>query len=248
MKLEQTADKFKQVRCPGVARALIQYATSPETQDMSHVDFVDTLVDVELADRDANRYKRLKRAANLKFDVFPEDIKVTAERGLDRQVMANLKQGDWLTKGQNLIITGATGTGKTYLGCAFANLAIKMNMPTYYIRQSRMHEEFEIAYGDGTSVKLRKKYQGRKLLMIDDWGLAIMTERSRQEFFEVIDDRVGVASTIITSQLPVKAWHTYLGEATIADAILDRLIHSSHHIELDGDTMRGQVVGKEVLV
>ncbi|MCG7928156.1 MAG: IS21-like element helper ATPase IstB [Candidatus Thiodiazotropha taylori] len=162
----------------------------------------------------------------------------STSRGLDRQVFANLTTCDWITKSLNTIITGPTGVGKTWIACALGQQAARKGMSVIYKRLSRLLEELEVAHGDGSLTKLRTKLAKMDLIILDDWALAPMTAKGRHELLELIDDRIGSGSILITSQLPIDQWHQYIGEPTIADAILDRIVHRSHKIELRGESMR----------
>ena len=195
-------------------------------------------MDAEIHDRENRRLKRLLKAAKFKVSACPEDIKYTTRRGLDRQVVTNLTTCDWIQKSLNTIITGPTGVGKTWLACALGQQAARKGFSVMYKRLSRLLEELEIAYGDGSLAKERAKIAKMDLLILDDWALAPVTARGRHELLEIVDDRIGTASIMITSQLPVDQWHEYIGEPTVADAILDRLVHRAHRIELRGESMR----------
>jgi DNA replication protein DnaC len=196
------------------------------------------LVDAEVQDRENRRLTRLLRAAKLKVNACPEDIDYAAHRGLDREVINNLLTCDWIEKSLNTIITGPTGVGKTWLACALGQQAARKGHSVLYKRLSRLLEELDIAYGDGTLVKLRAKLAKVQLLILDDWALATLTARGRHELLELIDDRIRTGSILITSQLPIEKWHEYIGEPTVADAILDRVVHRSHRIELRGESLR----------
>src|SRR5690606_2086545 len=179
------------------------------------------------------------REAKLKYpSAYPEDIDYVANRGLDRQMVASLLNCDWIDRFQHVVITGPTGVGKTHLGCTFAHQAARRGNRVLYCRQSRYLEEIEIARADGTLPKLRARVGRMKLLIIDDWGIAPLTPRARQDLLEVVEDRTSVGSLLITSQLPVEQWHDWIGEPTLADAILDRIVHRAHRITLRGDSLR----------
>ncbi|HTC28820.1 IS21-like element helper ATPase IstB [Dyella sp.] len=161
-------------------------------------------------------------------------------RGIDKRQISSLLTGDWIQRGQNVIITGPTGAGKTWLACAFGLQATRQGMTVAYRRLPRLLEEIEIAREDGSLPKFRAQLQKMRMLILDDWGVSKMTARGRQDLLEVIDDRVGALSVVITAQMPVAEWHVYIGEPTIADAILDRIVHNAHRVELKGDSMRKQ--------
>jgi len=168
----------------------------------------------------------------------PEDIDFSPKRGIDKRQVMDLLACEWILRGQHVVITGATGTGKTWLGCALGREATRKGHSVAYYRMPRLLEEMEIAHADGSLPKLRTRLAKARMLILDDWGVAPIGDRGRQDLLEVIDDRVPGGSVLITSQLPTKAWHDYLGEPTLADAVLDRLLHNKHTIELKGDSMR----------
>lgn len=249
MLIEQTTSKLQQLRCGAMARIVEKSASNPNLDAMSNIEFAGMMADAEYDERQNKRIARLEKSAGLKdTTACIEGIDVRASRGIDRQVLANLGTCEWIRSAQNVTVTGLTGTGKTHFACALGKQAVRNGLPVRYFRISRLLEEFSIAHADGTLLKLRAKLLKQSLLILDDWALTPMTERGRHDLLEIIDDRIGQGSVIIISQLPVAQWHDYIGEATIADAILDRLIHSSHHIELKGESMRKQLANKEVLV
>ena len=175
--------------------------------------------------------------ARLKHNACVEDIDYRASRGLDKSVMASLIGGEWIRQAQNLILTGLTGCGKTWLACALGNQACRQGMSVLYVRASRLLEEMKLAHADGSFRKRLIQMAKLDLLVLDDFGVATLTQSERQDLLEIIDDRT-TKSTIITSQIPVKAWHDVIGEPTLADAILDRIVHRAHVIKLTGETMR----------
>jgi DNA replication protein DnaC len=167
-----------------------------------------------------------------------EDINWRASRSLDRSLVAALAGGDWLRHGQNLLITGMTGCGKTWLACALAHQAARSGFSVLYTRAARLFDELQVAHGDGSFSRRLAQLAKLDLLVLDDFAISPMGAGERNDLLEVLDDRVGTRSTLITSQLPVKSWHTYLDDPTLADAILDRVVHSSHKIALKGKSLR----------
>ena len=155
-----------------------------------------------------------------------------------RTVITRLAQCNFIARKENLLITGPTGTGKTYLACAFANQACRQGYGARYIRLPKLFQAITIAKGDGSYIKLMEHVSKLSLLVLDDWGVAPMTDANRRDLLEIIDDRYNQASTLITSQLPVNTWHDSIGDATLGDAILDRLLHNAHRIEINGPSMR----------
>lgn len=238
MLLTQTTAQLKQLRLHGMAKALEEQRTNSSIQSLTFEERFGLCVDAELHDRDDRRLKRLLRAAKLKVSAAPEDVDFSAHRGLDRQVFAMLTTCDWIDKSLNTIITGPTGVGKTWIACALGHQAARKGYSVIYKRLSRLLEELEIAYADGSLAKVRAKLAKMDLIILDDWALAPMTPRGRNELLELVDDHIANGSILITSQLPVDQWHEYLGEPTVADAILDRLVHRAHRIELRGESLR----------
>ena len=196
------------------------------------------LVDRELTSRDNRRLARLLKAAKLKFNACVEDIDYRHPRGLQRSQMASLITGDWVRQRQNVLITGLTGCGKTWLACALANQACRQGMSTFYVRTTRLLEDLRIAHADGSYAKKLAQLAKLELLILDDFGLQKLSRAQAQDLLELIDDRHGARSLIITSQLSTDHWHDTLGDPTLADAILDRVLHNAHKILLDGESMR----------
>jgi len=221
-----------------MAKSVEEQRTNTNVQELSFDKRFKMIIDSEDDDRSSRRQTRFNKAAKFKVNACPEDIYYSVSRGLDRQVMTNLVTCDWIEKSLNVITTGPTGTGKTWIACALGQQATRKGYPVLYTKLSRLLEEFEIAYGDGSLAKLRTKLSKIKLLIIDDWGLAPLTMRGRYELLETIDDRIRTGSLIINSPLPIEQWHDYIADATIADVILDRVIHRAHRLELKGESMR----------
>jgi len=182
--------------------------------------------------------KQLLQGAKLKIHACVEDIDYKKPRGIDRSVMMSLSSCDWIKKHHNLIITGPTGVGKTFLVCALAHKACREGYRAFYIRAPKFYYHLALAKADGSYGKVMTKLGKTHLLVLDDLGLAPMTDSERRDLLEVIEERDGHTSTILTSQLPVENWHENIGDPTIADAILDRLIHNAHRINLKGGSMR----------
>jgi DNA replication protein DnaC len=240
MLLQQTHETLQQLRLKGMAEALEAQRTNSAVQGLSFEERFAMLVDAEYQTRETRRLSRLLKSAQLKAQACAEDIDYRAPRGLDRQLVASLLTCDWVEKSLNLIITGPTGVGKTWLGCAFGNQAARKGLSVLYRRMSRLLEELEIGRGDGSIAKLRAQIAKAHLLIIDDWALAPLTARGRQDLMELVDDRVGSGALLFTSQLPIDKWHDYIGEPTSADAILDRILHNAHRIQLRGESLRKQ--------
>ena len=238
MSQQQTLSALRELKLHGMAEALERQFGSPQLQEGGFDERFAMLVDAERVARDNRRLTRLLKQARLKLNACAEDIDYRASRGIDRHQVSSLLGCDWIMQHQNLIITGPTGAGKTWLACAFAHQAARRGLPVWYRRLPRLLEELEIAREAGNLPTLRTQLARAKLLVLDDWGVAPLGRRGRQDLLEVIDDRMNSGSVAITSQLPISEWHAYLGEPTIADAILDRIVHSAHRIQLQGESMR----------
>jgi len=232
---EHTLDQLKSLRLDGMVRAIEEQATSTAADTLGFDERLTLLVQREIAWRDDRRVARLLKAAKLKVSsACVEDINWRASRSLDRGLIATLAGGDWLRNARNLLITGATGSGKTWLACALAHQAARSGFSVLYVRAARLFDELQVAHGDGSFGRRLIQLAKLDLLLIDDFAISPIGAAERNDLLELLDDRIGSHSTLITSQLPVKAWHTYLNDPTLADAILDRVVHSSHKIELKG--------------
>lgn len=239
MLLQQTVRTLKALRLPGMAAAFEEQQNSVAAAALSFDERFALLVDQEQTWRDNRRVSRLLTQAKLKSSqACLEDIRYDGGRGLDKALMAQLSACQWIRAHQNLVITGATGCGKTWLSCALGNAACRQGLSVIYVRTPRLFEELRIAHGDGSFGKRLAALAKTDLLILDDWGLAPLPQMERNDLLEVLDDRVGTRSTVITSQLPVEHWHAYLNDPTLADAILDRILHAAHKLTLGGESMR----------
>lgn len=239
MSTQKLIDQIRGLRLNGFEQALTRMLETPDQAKLSFEDRLCLLLEAETADRDQRKQQRLKKAAKIKQSTaYVEDIDYTANRGIDRSALETLFRCDWVTRNQFMLITGSTGTGKSWLACAMANEAIRLGQSVLYKRFGLMMEELDIARKNGSLPKLRSQLTRVKLLVLDDWAMAPLSDMGRQDLLDIIEERSGESSLIITSQLPVKQWYEYIGEPTTADAIMDRLIHRSHRLELTGESMR----------
>ena len=232
---EHTLNQLRSLRLDGMLRSIEEQATSTAAASLGFNERLTLLVQSEIAWRDDRRLARLLKAAKLKVSAAcVEDINWRASRALDRSLIAALAGGDWLRTAKNLLITGATGSGKTWLACALAHQGARSGFSVLYVRAARLFDELHVAHADGSFARRLAQLAKLDLLVIDDFAISPIGAPERNDLLELIDDRIGSRSTLITSQLPVKSWHTYLNDPTLADAILDRVVHSSHKIELKG--------------
>jgi len=235
----QTLQSLRALKLTGMADGLEQQLSQPNThEELGFEQRLALLVDRESSHRHNNKITRLLKAAKLKLQAHPEDINYQHPRGLNKSQFADLLSSQWINQHHNVLITGPTGSGKTYLGCALATQACRHGLSVRYFRTSRLLETLSIAHGDGRFTKLIQQLAKTDLLVLDDWGLEKMTLSQRNDLLEIMEDRHGQKSTLITSQLPISQWHKAIGDATLADAILDRLLHNSHKLKLKGESMR----------
>ncbi|MCP5080637.1 MAG: ATP-binding protein [Alphaproteobacteria bacterium] len=235
---QQTIEQLHALKLTGMLDALVQQREQPQTHDLAFEERLALLLDREVPQRENRRLARLLKAAKLRINAGVEDIDYRHPRGLEKSRMAELASCDWIRQSHNLCLTGSTGCGKTWLACALGNQACRQGLSVRYLRLPTLFEQLRIAHGDGSYPRLMNQLLKMELLILDDWGIQKVTAVQRQDLMEVIEDRHGRRSTLIASQLPTEHWHDYIGEATLADAILDRLLHGAHRLTLRGESMR----------
>jgi DNA replication protein DnaC len=221
-----------------MAAALAEQLTQSAALGLPFEDRLGLLVEREVSHRENRRLTRLLQVAQLKERAALEELDFRARRGLDRAQLASLASCDWIRGAHNLLIHGATGCGKTFLACALAHQACRQGLSALYLRAPRLFDELSLCHADGSFRKRLAAIAKVHVLIIDDFAIAPIGPRERSDLLEVLDDRVGTRSTIMTSQLPIESWHDYIGDPTLADAILDRLVHSAHKIHLEGESIR----------
>lgn len=236
--MHQTIEKLSQMKLHTMATAFQEQFEKPSLDSLSFEDRFAMIVDREWSSREDRKLTKRLKEARLRTPATVEDIDYQHPRGLDKSVIRSLASCQWIRSHQNVIVTGPTGIGKTYLSEAFANKACREGFTAVRYRSTRLFGELEIARGDGSYFRLLSKLAKFDLLAIDDWPAEALTEQERRHFMEVMEDRHGLKSTLITSQYPVSKWHDLIGEPTMADAILDRIVHNSHKIPLKGESMR----------
>lgn len=235
---QPTLNTLRSLRLTGMAEAFTQQLEQPELHRLSFDERLALLVDRELTYRNNRRLQRLLHSAHFRQQASLEGIDFQPKRGLDRSLMAALSSCDWIRQHHNLLITGATGTGKSWIACAFGQAACRQGLAVKYERTHRLLDGLRIGHGDGSYHKRLSQLARLDLLILDDFGLKPLQQSERHDLLEIIEDRHALRSTLITSQLPVSSFYDYLNEPTIADALLDRLLAGAHRIELKGESLR----------
>jgi DNA replication protein DnaC len=238
MLTQPTLDRMNAMKMFFMVDAFQRQLTSSQSGALSFEERLGLLIDAEWSGREQRKLDQRLKGARLRHAASLEDVDFKAHRGLNRDLVLSLGRGDWIRERQNLLLTGPTGVGKSYLACAFAERACRSGFTALYLRAPRLYQELAVARGDGSYGRLLARLTRTQLLLIDDWGLAPLKDQERRDLLEVVEDRYERASTLITSQLPVKSWHEVIGDATLADAICDRLVHCAHSIELKGPSLR----------
>jgi DNA replication protein DnaC len=233
-----TLEKLQALRLTGMLSALKEQMHMPDIGDLSFEERLGLLVDHEMTDRNDRRLKTRLRQAKFRLSAQLEDIDYRHPRGLDKSLMLSLADCQWVAQRRNILITGPTGIGKTWIACALGQKACRGGYSVLYLRLPRLLQEIPIAKADGRYPKFMAALAKTDLIILDDWGLAVLGDENRRDLLELLEDRHGRRATVVTSQLPVEHWHEALGDPTLADAILDRLVHNAYRITLKGDSMR----------
>ncbi len=242
MLTENLIDQMNTLKLSGMAEAFREQISQPNHANLSFEDRVGLLLDREILTRESKRIKNLLKRAKLRQAASIEDICFKNKRGLNKASVMSLSKCDFIRHHHNLLITGPTGCGKTYLSCAISNQACRLGFKVRYLLLPRFLEEMAMSHADGSYKKLMAQLYKEDLLILDDFGLTPINTTQRHDLFNLIEDRYQLKSTIITSQFPVSKWHEYLGEPTIADAILDRVSENARRIELEGESMRKRII------
>ncbi len=233
-----TLDKLQRLKFTGMATALAEQMNMPDIEELAFEERLGLLIDREITERENRRLSSRLRRARLKHNAAIEDIDYRHPRGLDKSLIQSLAACQWVKEHLNILITGPTGVGKTWLACALAHKACREGYTAQYLRLPRLLQELAIAKGDGRYPKLLATLAKTDVLILDDWGLAKLTPDNRRDLLEILEDRHGARSTLATSQLPIEKWHDIIADPTLADAILDRLVHNAYKINLKGGSMR----------
>lgn len=233
-----TLDRLDAMGFAGMAKAFAELAANAEAERLTHAEWLALLLEREWSFRHDRKLATRLRFAKLRHQAAPEDVDYRSSRGLDRALFMKLVAGDWIAAHDNLVISGPTGVGKSWLACALGHKACRDDRSVFYQRVPKLFSSLALARGDGRHAQILAKLGGVQLLILDDWGLEPLDANARHDLLEILEERYGRRSTIITSQLPISVWHEVIGDPTYADAILDRLVHNAHRIELVGDSMR----------
>jgi DNA replication protein DnaC len=246
MLMHPTLDQLRAFNLDGMADAFTELQGQDAAKDLGHAEWLGLLLDREAANRNTKRVQSRLRSAKLRHDqASVEDVDYRAARQLDKALFQQLASCRWIAEHRNLLVTGPCGVGKSWLSCALAQKACRDGYSVHYARVPRLFADLELAHGDGRFTKLFRTLVKADLLILDDWGPDRLNPNQRRDLMEIVEDRYGRGSTLITSQLPTTTWHEVIGEPTFADAILDRLVHNAYRLVLDGPSMRKLKAGEE---
>jgi len=235
---QQTISILHSLKLFGMARSFEERLADPKQTGLTHAEFVGLLVQDEKTYRDNLRLRRLLKKAKLRQEAAMEDIDYTASRGLSQQVILELANPQWVAAYRNVLLSGPTGIGKSYIACALGNAAARAGYTVLYMRAPRLFETLQQSRGDGSHLKTLAKLSKVQLLIIDDFLLTPLSDWERRDLLEIVEDRYQSGATVIASQCPISNWHPNIGDPTLADAICDRLLHNAYKIELRGESMR----------
>jgi DNA replication protein DnaC len=234
-----TLDQLRALKLDGMAQAFVELEAQEDARNLAHSEWLALLLDREAADRNTRRFQTRLRAARLRHSQASiEDIDYRGPRRLDKALFQQLATCRWITDHRNLLLTGPCGVGKSWLSCALAQKACRDGYTVHYARVPRLFADLDLAHGDGRFARLFRMLVKVDLLLLDDWGPDRLSASQRRDLMEIVEDRYGRGSILITSQLPTATWHEVIGEATLGDAILDRIVHNAYRLELDGPSMR----------
>jgi len=222
----------------GLAKGFSELEHRPEARGLDHAEWLGLLLEYELTLRRQKQFETRARAARLRHAAAVEDVDYQTPRGLDRALFLKLGACDWIAERRNLLLTGASGLGKSWLACALGQKACRENLSVLYTRMPRLFADLAIAHGDARYARLLRSFARAKLLILDDWGPENLTPDQARDLLEIVEDRYDRGSIIITSQVPVDRWHDMIGVPTLADAILDRVVHNAYRVELSGESLR----------
>jgi DNA replication protein DnaC len=240
---QQTLSILHSLKLFGLAHSLEERLTDPKQSELSHAEFVGLLVQDEKTYRDNLRLRRLLKKAKLRQEAALEDIDYGATRGLSQQVILELSNPEWIPAHRNVLISGPTGIGKSFIACALGNAAARAGYTVLYLRAPRLFETLQQSRGDGSHLKTLNRLSRVQLLIMDDFLLTPLSDWERRDLLEVIEDRYQTGATVIASQCPINEWHINIGDPTLADAVCDRLLHNAYKVTLKGDSMRRRSAG-----
>ncbi len=238
MLIHPTVSRLRDIGLSAMADALVAMTNDPEAASLPHADWLGLLVDREATAREDRRLQRRLHGAKLRQAAVVENVDLRSSRGLDRALFKALATSDWVREHQHLAVTGPTGTGKSWLACALGHKACRDGFSVLYKRAPRLFADLAQARGEGRLARLMTTLERTDLLILDDWGPEPLNAEQRRDLLEIVDDRYDRGSLLITSQVPVASWHDIIGDPTLGDAILDRVLHTAHRIELKGDSLR----------
>jgi DNA replication protein DnaC len=239
MLIHPTLDQLRALKLDGMAQAFLELEAQEESRNLTHPEWLALLLDREAASRNTKRFQSRLRVARLRHSQAAiEDVDFRTPRRLDKALFQQLATSRWIAEHRSLLVTGPCGVGKSWLSCALAHKACRDGYAVYYARAPRLFADLELAHGDGRFARMFRMLVKVDLLILDDWGPDRLTASQRRDLMEIVEDRHGRGSILITSQLPVPTWHDVIGEPTLGDAILDRIVHNAYRLELDGPSMR----------